>query len=552
MPTFTSYKKLEKPLSTEKYNIAVANKNNDVIDSELHKLDLKNESQDNLLATKEALLQDAINNEEARALNSENSINDSLTDEINRATTSEQNIIDTINANRLIWDDKYTKNEIDNKFSTLETNIDWKESVESFDDIAITYPDPDDGWTVNVNDTDITYRFNGEEWISISANAIPKSTDDIDGLLSKEDHQKLNLSYEHAQKSHSPADAEKNIIVGIQKNGEDLEIQGDRKVNIEIPDGELNWEEMEKTDSIDKDDLILLNQNNKNKAITAENLMKGMNRYLPKGTKILTKEFTVSNNADTEFNICNISDFGVMDVTNVIDINVTCVNIAFNIWYNIHPSGDISGKYFSNIPFTNYIFKVSLIVKDFSEIGSEIVTENVKMITVNKVVNITNNICTNVIPYEELTEITGGKDNIVGVNIYGATSTAGVSMVPYFYANKDLALMTLSNTNMSNVEVTISLFVRVPVVEQLPKFTKDVEVTLKGSDSIRILDLDGTEECGGYTEDNIKFITALAIGRGAELCSPVIAKFPEDNFAGIYIFSPKNLVGPCKIRIHIE
>lgn len=55
MATYTKYKNLEKPLSTEKYNIAVANKNNDVIDSELHKLELKNQSQDELLATKEDL-----------------------------------------------------------------------------------------------------------------------------------------------------------------------------------------------------------------------------------------------------------------------------------------------------------------------------------------------------------------------------------------------------------------------------------------------------------------------------------------------------------------
>ena len=55
MSTYTQYKNLEKPLSTEKYNVAVTNKNNDVIDSELHKLELKNQSQDELLATKEDL-----------------------------------------------------------------------------------------------------------------------------------------------------------------------------------------------------------------------------------------------------------------------------------------------------------------------------------------------------------------------------------------------------------------------------------------------------------------------------------------------------------------
>lgn len=55
MSTFTKYKKLEKPTVLEKYNIDIVNKNNDIIDSELHKLELKNESQDNSLATKEEL-----------------------------------------------------------------------------------------------------------------------------------------------------------------------------------------------------------------------------------------------------------------------------------------------------------------------------------------------------------------------------------------------------------------------------------------------------------------------------------------------------------------
>lgn len=92
-----------------------------------------------------------------------------------------------INANRENWNDKYTKNEVDNKFSTIETNVDWKESVETYNDILTAYPNPDDGWTVNVKDTDYTYRFNGTEWVAISANAIPKATNNVDGLLSKED-----------------------------------------------------------------------------------------------------------------------------------------------------------------------------------------------------------------------------------------------------------------------------------------------------------------------------------------------------------------------------
>lgn len=106
----------------------------------------------------------------------------------------------TVNLNKSNWNDKYTKNEIDNKFSALENNIDWKEAVATFADITKTYPNPEDGWTVNVKDTDYTYRYNGSKWVAVSANAIPKATQSVDGLLSKED----KVSYDDANsKKHT-------------------------------------------------------------------------------------------------------------------------------------------------------------------------------------------------------------------------------------------------------------------------------------------------------------------------------------------------------------
>ena len=116
----------------------------------------------------------------------------------------------TINSNKNNWNDKYTKNEIDNKFSTLESNIDWKESVNSYADIVKTYPNPEDGWTVNVKDTDYTYRYSGSTWVAISANAIPKATQSVDGLLTKED----KTSYDDANsKKHTHSN--KSILDGI-------------------------------------------------------------------------------------------------------------------------------------------------------------------------------------------------------------------------------------------------------------------------------------------------------------------------------------------------
>ena len=78
-------------------------------------------------------------------------------------------------------------------------------SVDTFASIATTYPNPEDGWTVNVKDTDYTYRYSGTEWIAISANAIPKATDNVDGLMAKEDKSKLNGIAVNANNYSDPA-----------------------------------------------------------------------------------------------------------------------------------------------------------------------------------------------------------------------------------------------------------------------------------------------------------------------------------------------------------
>lgn len=110
-----------------------------------------------------------------------------------------------VNSNKNNWDDKYTKNEVDNKFSTLESNVDWKESVATYEDILTTYPNPEDGWTVNTKTDNLTYRYSGSAWVAISANAIPKATQSLDGLLSKEDKSNYddanNKKHTHSNKS---------------------------------------------------------------------------------------------------------------------------------------------------------------------------------------------------------------------------------------------------------------------------------------------------------------------------------------------------------------
>lgn len=81
---YTTHYRLQKDLTVEKYDVNVVNMNSDIIDSALHRLDLKNESQDELLATKESL-----NSEITRATSKEDDIIEVLESEIERANSAE-------------------------------------------------------------------------------------------------------------------------------------------------------------------------------------------------------------------------------------------------------------------------------------------------------------------------------------------------------------------------------------------------------------------------------------------------------------------------------
>lgn len=121
--------------------------------------------------------------------------------------------------------DAYTKIETDNKISAVVSSLQWKPSVKTYADIATTYPNPADGWTVNVNDTDITYRYTGSSWIAISANSIPIATSDTDGKMSAAMAAKLNGISEGANNYTLPA-ATASVLGGV-KIGSNININSD-------------------------------------------------------------------------------------------------------------------------------------------------------------------------------------------------------------------------------------------------------------------------------------------------------------------------------------
>lgn len=107
-------------------------------------------------------------------------------------------------------DNKATKQELNNAVTTLENSINevyqgitWKPTVSTFDDLRIEYPDAKDGWTANVGDTNVTYQYDYETdtWFPTSINALPLASENVDGLMKKDDKAKLDSIEYDAQKN---------------------------------------------------------------------------------------------------------------------------------------------------------------------------------------------------------------------------------------------------------------------------------------------------------------------------------------------------------------
>lgn len=225
MATYTNYKSLEKPLSTEKYNIDVANKNNDVIDSELHKLELKNQSQDKLLATKTSLNEHALSKANPHEVtksqvglgNADN------TSDINKPVSmAQQNAIDTA----LEQSNYYT----DNKIAELIDGA--PETLDTLKEVADALAE---------NET-VVEALNAAIGTKANQTELDSHTGNDTIHVTQPDKDNWN---EH----------EKNTIIGIKKNGIELPITEDRKVNIIIPEvGLVNKESSGLCPQLDESD----------------------------------------------------------------------------------------------------------------------------------------------------------------------------------------------------------------------------------------------------------------------------------------------------------
>lgn len=126
----------------------------------------------------------------------------------------------------------YNQTEIDNAIGIAISNLDWKESVATFADLATTYPTPQEGWTVSVDDTNIIYRYDAgvPEWVGISANSIPNATPSQSGNMSAADKTKLDAIEANANNYSLPIAAAGTL--GGVLSGTDITIDGSGNVSV--------------------------------------------------------------------------------------------------------------------------------------------------------------------------------------------------------------------------------------------------------------------------------------------------------------------------------
>jgi hypothetical protein len=70
----------------------------------------------------------------------------------------------------------------------------WKDPVDTYDDLEVVYPNPENGWQVTINTTGDIYRYDGvfsHQWQLVGnflGGSIPYVSEESDGLLTKEDY----------------------------------------------------------------------------------------------------------------------------------------------------------------------------------------------------------------------------------------------------------------------------------------------------------------------------------------------------------------------------
>lgn len=270
--------------------------------------------------------------------------------------------------------------------------------------------------------------------------------------------------------------------------------------------------------------------------------------YEPELTTV-QKTFTITcKNGEVVTPVCQLEDLGVSDIKNIIsfDIFTDTSNFGFFSWYNPITKYFCICRTSSSPTAWTTSLTVSAVVKDYSTIGPAIVTEGVRMITKN--ISFAGNGTPNV-TVAHISDFEGVEiDDILAVS-YVSESLNNISPKAFVNPEDQSIRFTFGGNTGGEGYGKLSLFVKVPVVEPRKPFIKDVEVTLNGTAGVLTgIILDGSEEVGGYTIDNLTSYSVSMITPGKWLNLPTI-----NSAYGIVVSGVNNAQkGKSVVRIKIE
>lgn len=172
--------------------------------------------------------------------------------------------------------------------------------------------------------TNKTYRWSGSAYVVVSETLALGETS---STAYRGDRGKI--AYDHSQTAHAPSNAERNIIVGVQKNGTDLTIDSStRKVNITVPT---------KTSELTNDSGYQTSSGTVSKAnqLTTARAIDGVNFN---GTAAITHYGACSTAAATAAKTVSLSNFTLTTGSRII-VKFTATNTASSPTLNVNGTG---------------------------------------------------------------------------------------------------------------------------------------------------------------------------------------------------------------------
>jgi hypothetical protein len=200
-----------------------------------------------------------------KSLDSVDFLKESIDGKISDYNTIKTQLTDSLDDIRVAIDEAtQSANETDVAREALSdayntTVLIFKPYVNAFNQITTTYPNPKIGWTTQVYQTGIRYRYDGATWqpIDLFGGNIAPATQTIDGLMSKDDKKFLDeISDDVNVKTmvfvmpNEPSDGIGHVYIKFPHNGDIIDVSGfcatvgvniDTKIGIEKSRDMVTW-----------------------------------------------------------------------------------------------------------------------------------------------------------------------------------------------------------------------------------------------------------------------------------------------------------------------